>query len=72
MGEGVVGQPVADALRARGIRVGFSTGYDVWALPDSYRNVPRCEKPITWRECQELCLVERRRPKHSQQFAGQV
>ena len=38
--------PVADALRARGIRFVFSTGYDEWALPDAYKDVPRCEKPI--------------------------
>jgi DNA-binding LytR/AlgR family response regulator len=38
--------PVADALRSRGIRFVFSTGYDEWALPDAYNDVPRCEKPI--------------------------
>jgi len=38
--------PVADALRARGIRFVFSTGYEEWALPDAYKEVPRCEKPI--------------------------
>ena len=38
--------PVADALRERNIRFVFSTGYDDWALPEAYRDVPRCEKPI--------------------------
>ena len=38
--------PVADELLARGIRFVFSTGYDEWALPDAYKDVPRCEKPV--------------------------
>ena len=38
--------PVADELRSRGVRFVFSTGYDEWALPDAYKDVPRCEKPI--------------------------
>ena len=41
--------PVADALKARGIRFVFSTGYDEWALPDAYKDVPRCEKLIDMR-----------------------
>ena len=38
--------PVADVLRARGIPFVFSTGYGEWALPEAYKQVPRCEKPI--------------------------
>ena len=38
--------PVADALLARGIPIVFSTGYDSRAIPESYREIPRCEKPI--------------------------
>lgn len=38
--------PLADELRARGVRFVFSTGYDEWALPDAYKDMPRCEKPI--------------------------
>src|SRR5215208_7563848 len=36
--------PVADALRARGLPFIFTTGYDAWAIPDSYAGVPRVEK----------------------------
>jgi CheY-like chemotaxis protein len=38
--------PVADALLARGIPIVFSTGYDLRAIPENYRDIPRCEKPI--------------------------
>jgi CheY-like chemotaxis protein len=38
--------PVADALTARAIPILFSTGYDLGAIPESYRDIPRCEKPI--------------------------
>jgi CheY-like chemotaxis protein len=38
--------PVADALLARGIPIVFSTGYDSRAIPENYREIPRCEKPI--------------------------
>jgi len=38
--------PVADKLRARGVPFGFATGYDDAALPGSYRDVPRWEKPF--------------------------
>lgn len=38
--------PVADELRARGVPFVFSTGYDEWALPDAYKDVPRWEKPV--------------------------
>jgi CheY-like chemotaxis protein len=38
--------PVADALRARGIPFLFATGYDAWAIPTSYGDVPRIEKPV--------------------------
>jgi DNA-binding LytR/AlgR family response regulator len=38
--------PVADALLARAIPIVFSTGYDVRAIPENYRDIPRCEKPV--------------------------
>jgi CheY-like chemotaxis protein len=38
--------PVADALRARGIPFAFATGYDEWALPERFADVPRVEKPF--------------------------
>lgn len=41
--------PLADALEARGVPFVFATGYDVWALPERFAGVPRCEKPIDLR-----------------------
>jgi CheY-like chemotaxis protein len=38
--------PVADVLRGRGIPFVFTTGYDAAVVPDSYSEVPRCEKPV--------------------------
>jgi DNA-binding LytR/AlgR family response regulator len=38
--------PVADVLRGRGIPFVFTTGYDDSAVPVSYADVPRCEKPV--------------------------
>jgi CheY-like chemotaxis protein len=38
--------PVADVLRGRGIPFVFTTGYDAGVVPNSYRDVPRCEKPV--------------------------
>jgi CheY-like chemotaxis protein len=38
--------PVADALRERQIPFVFATGYGTDAIPESYRDVPRCEKPV--------------------------
>jgi CheY-like chemotaxis protein len=40
---------VADALRDRRIPFVLATGYEPWALPDAYRDVPRCEKPVDLR-----------------------
>jgi ActR/RegA family two-component response regulator len=41
--------PIADALRQRGVRFIFATGYDPWIIPEPYREVPRCEKPVDTR-----------------------
>jgi len=38
--------PVADALAKRRVPFVFTTGYDASALPESYRHVSRCEKPV--------------------------
>jgi DNA-binding LytR/AlgR family response regulator len=38
--------PVADVLRGRGIPFVFTTGYDAAVVPNSYSDVPRCEKPV--------------------------
>jgi len=41
--------PVADALRERGIPFVLATGYEHWALPEAYKNLPRCDKPVDLR-----------------------
>ena len=45
--------PVADALRERGVPFVLATGYEQWALPEAYKEVPRCDKPI------DLCRLAR-------------
>src|SRR3712207_5045929 len=40
---------VADALRERGVPFVLATGYEQWALPEAYKDVPRCDKPIDLR-----------------------
>lgn len=46
--------PVADELVARGIPFLFATGYDHWVIPEEYRAVPRCQKPIDIRAVTHL------------------
>ena len=41
--------PVADALRERGVPFVLATGYEQWALPEAYKEVPRCDKPVDLR-----------------------
>jgi DNA-binding response OmpR family regulator len=38
---------VADRLAERGVPFLLVTGYDEWALPSAYRDVPRITKPFT-------------------------
>lgn len=38
---------VANRLRHRSVPFAFLTGYDDWALPPAYRDVPRFGKPFT-------------------------
>ncbi len=38
--------PLADALRTRGVRFVFSTGYERWSIPTTYQGVTLCEKPV--------------------------
>lgn len=45
--EGAASYPIADRLTDRQVPYLFVTGYDDWALPDSYRQVPRITKPFT-------------------------
>jgi two-component SAPR family response regulator len=37
---------VADKLRELDVPVIFVTGYDASSIPERYRTVPRCEKPV--------------------------
>ena len=41
--------PVADVLRERGIPFVLATGYEQWALPEAYKDIPRCDKPVDLR-----------------------
>ena len=38
--------PVADELTRRGIPFVFTTGYDPNVMPEIYRNIARCQKPV--------------------------
>jgi CheY-like chemotaxis protein len=46
--------PVADALRARGIPFVFLTAHEAMAIPESYSDVPRAEKPVGLRDAAGL------------------
>lgn len=41
---------VADALMARAIPFVFATGYDHAVIPPPYASVPRCTKPVSYRD----------------------
>ncbi len=45
--------PVADVLRARGIPFVFATGYNLSALPESFRGSPTLQKPFTFSTFEE-------------------
>jgi hypothetical protein len=38
--------PLVVALKRRGLPFIFATGYDQGSIPQQYRDVPRCEKPL--------------------------
>ena len=42
--------PLAEVLRDRGVPFVFVTGYETWALPREFAQVPRCDKPLDARE----------------------
>ena len=48
--------PVADVLRERGVPMVFTTGYEHWALPETYAEIPRCDKPVDLR-CLSKALI---------------
>jgi hypothetical protein len=39
--------PVADKLQQRGVPFVFVTGFDEWAIPERFAQVPHLEKPQT-------------------------
>ena len=43
---GVMAYPVADALTDRCVPFLFLTGYDRAAIPERFKNVPHCQKPV--------------------------
>ena len=52
--EGATTYPIADDLTARGVPFVFVTGYDEWAMPESYRGTPRIAKPFTMENVLEM------------------
>ena len=48
---------VADALRERGIPFVLATGYEQWALPEAYKDLPRCDKPVDLRHLARSLLA---------------
>ena len=44
---GIMSFPVADVLRARGIPIIFTTGYQASALPPQFQGTPLLQKPFT-------------------------
>ena len=41
--------PLAEALRERSMPYVLATGYEQCALPETYKDVPRCDKPVDLR-----------------------
>jgi hypothetical protein len=58
--------PVADALKERGVRFIFTTGYDSEAIPERYRAMARCEKPLDMVEIVEALFPSRNRPSSTE------
>src|SRR3712207_5930164 len=48
--------PVADALREQNMPFVLATGYEQWALPDAYKDAPRCDKPVDLRQLARALL----------------
>ncbi|WP_020180041.1 response regulator [Methylopila sp. M107] len=45
--------PLVDVLQERGLPVILATGYDLSAIPDRYRALPCCQKPIGLRDLEQ-------------------
>lgn len=61
--EGATTYQLADRLRDRLVPYMFLTGYDGWALPELYRDVPRVSKPFQMKAvlaCLGHLLTEKR------------
>ncbi len=54
--QGEMAYTLADALRARGVRVVFATGYDRGAIPERYTDIPLCEKPLDPQKIAQVIL----------------
>jgi CheY-like chemotaxis protein len=50
--------PVVDVLRARGVPMVLTTGYDPSAIPPAYARLPRREKPVTGRDLVRSLVCE--------------
>ena len=46
--------PVAEALRARGLRFVFATGYGEDGLPDAWRGTPTLQKPFLMHDLEQV------------------
>jgi CheY-like chemotaxis protein len=51
---GAMAYPVADALMERDIPFVFATGYEQWALPQRFHEIPHIEKPFATRSLMRL------------------
>lgn len=83
--KGELAFPIADALVTRGIPFIFATGYSTNTIPDRFRDVPRCAKPVVGTMLEEVwrrlarpasgnrLLASLSEPVHAQlQEAGEV
>jgi CheY-like chemotaxis protein len=50
--------PVADVLREQGVPFVFATGYDQRSIPDTYKDVPRWEKPFRPKDLATALLAD--------------
>jgi two-component SAPR family response regulator len=55
--QGQLAFPIADVLERRGVPFIFTTGYDKSSLPEQYRTVPCCQKPVSVTTIAELLCI---------------
>lgn len=51
---GVMAYPVADALAERRVPFLFVTGYDRAGIPERFRDVPHCQKPVVLEDARDV------------------